>query len=99
MVGVSNNDLAVEVKKHAREMESTKIELTSRMDKLEVLVQQLVGTMEGLRSDIQGLRKGKVHVHDESSQLESSFDHHEESSGLETPPIRQHGETGRRSLM
>lgn len=39
MVGVSNNDLAAEVKKQAREMESTKTELTSLMDKLEVLVQ------------------------------------------------------------
>lgn len=55
--------------------------------------------MEGLRSDIQGLKKGKEHVHRESSQLESSFDHHEKSSGHETPSVRQHGETGRRSLM
>lgn len=34
MVGVSNNDLAVEVKKQACELESTKAELTTCMDRL-----------------------------------------------------------------
>lgn len=97
IVPVSNNDLSAEVKKQAREMESIKTELTSCMDKFEALVQQQVGTMEGLRSDIQGLKKGK-HVQDkESSQLESFFYYHKEPLDHKTPPVKQHGETDRKS--
>lgn len=69
MGGISNNDLSTEVKKQAREMESTKLKPTSHTDKLEALVQQLVGTIEGLCLDIQGLNKDKEHIHNgESSQ-------------------------------
>lgn len=100
MGGISNNDVSVKVKKQACEMESIKLELTSRMDKLEALVQQLVGTIKGLHSDFQGLKKGKEHVHDgESSQQKFFFDHQEELSGHETTLLKQHGENGRRSLM
>lgn len=50
-------------------MENTKAELTTLMGMLEIMVQQLMGTVENFLLDIQGLKRGKESVQDgESSQ-------------------------------
>lgn len=68
-MGINNNDLSTEVKKQARKLESVEVDLINRIHKLEALVTQLVGTVEGLRVDIQGMQKRKEQVQTrESSQ-------------------------------
>lgn len=53
MLGISNDDFAAEVKNQACVLKSVKTDLTTRMDTLETIVQQLLRTVENLRQDIQ----------------------------------------------